>query len=38
MMDAQQETNGELSAGNEQSLMEEMRDTTAVDNTNMDLR
>jgi hypothetical protein len=44
MMDVQNETSGELSvsdgsgAKNEQSLAEEMWDTTAVGNTNMDLR
>jgi hypothetical protein len=38
MMDAQKEARGDFYAGNEQSLMEQMWDTTAVGNTNMDLR
>jgi hypothetical protein len=40
MMDAQKEANGEfsVSGGDMQSLTEGMWDTTAVGNTNMDLR
>jgi hypothetical protein len=40
MMDVQKEASGELSgeAENEQSLTKRMWDTTAMRNTNMDLR
>jgi hypothetical protein len=38
MIDVQKEARGDFYAGNEKSLTEEMWDTTAVGNTNMDLR